>query len=179
MQKIFWADLEMTGLDVVENKIIECAGIVTDLAMNTLDSFETVVFQPPEELAKMDEWNVRTHGESGLLARIPQGKPLDVVEEEVLVFLKQHFSEDDRPVLAGNSIHQDRKFIDRYMPRLSEFLHYRMIDVSAFKQIFNHLYGIKMAKSERHRALEDITESIAELQYYLRYIKVPEETTTL
>ena len=172
MDKIFWVDLEMTGLDPKTTVIIEFAGIITDMNLKKIDTYHAVVFQPPEELAKMDSWNVSTHGQSGLLEKIPNGKPLTTVEREVIRFLKPHFSEE-KPVLAGNSIHQDRKYIDRYMKKLSQFLHYRMIDVSSFKQVFNHLYHITYPKQNSHKALEDIEASIAELSFYLSFVKVP------
>lgn len=172
MDKVFWVDLEMTGLDPATSVIIEFAGIVTDLNLNKIDTYHAVVYQPAEELAKMDAWNVDTHTKSGLLTEIPAGKPLARVDREVVEFLRPHFPES-KPVLAGNSIHQDRKYIDRYMENLAGMLHYRMIDVSSFKQIFKHLYHITFPKQNSHKALEDIEASIAELAYYLAFIKVP------
>ncbi len=171
MKKIFWADLEMTGLDPEDSVIIEFAGIVTDLDLNPLAHFEAVVFQPEAELLKMNEWNLNTHTESGLLSLVPTGIPIAQVEQEVLSFLRCHFP-DERPVLAGNSIHQDRKFIDRYMKELGDFLHYRMIDVSSFKQIFKSKFAITYDKNTPHRAVEDITASIAELKHYLSFIRI-------
>ncbi|MDJ0839766.1 MAG: oligoribonuclease [Acidobacteriota bacterium] len=172
MKKIFWADLEMTGLDVQESVIIEFAVLITDLQFNTLAEYHAVVYQPQEELDKMDEWNRTTHGGSGLLARIPDGKPLDQVETELLAFIDQYFDEGEAPVLSGNSIQQDRKFIDKYMPKLADRLHYRMIDVSSFKQIFRHCFNIDLEKNAPHRAVDDIHESIRELKYYLGYVKI-------
>jgi len=176
MEKIFWIDLEMTGLDAVENVIIEFAGIVTDGQLKEQGQFHSVVYQPQEELDKMDEWNRKTHGGSGLLAKIPQGKPLPEVEREVLDFLADHFSSGEA-IIAGNSIHQDRKFIDRYMPDLADFIHYRMLDVSCFKLVFKNMYDVHFEKGNSHRALDDIYESIAELKHYLGYINVPEKQT--
>lgn len=172
MEKIFWADLEMTGLNPCRAVILEFAGIITNLDLEILDQIEAVVHQPPEELAKMNEWNLRTHTESGLLDRVPRGKPLDEVETRVIEFLSPHFP-DSKPILAGNSIHQDRKFIDRHMQRLAELLHYRMLDVSSFKEIFNHRYHISFKKNNAHKAMEDIIASIDELKFYLGFIKVP------
>jgi len=174
MDKLLWIDMEMTGLDVRENVIIELAAIVTDLQMKALEEYHEVVYQPPEELAKMDAWNQNTHGGSGLLAKIPHGKPLYDVESEVLALIGRHFDDEVRPVLTGNSIQQDRKFIEAYMFRLEQRLHYRMIDVSSFKQIFNHIYGVRFSKTGSHRALDDIHESIRELQCYLGHIRVGE-----
>lgn len=175
MDKILWADLEMTGLDPVESVIVEFAGIITDLSLEPLDEYHAVVFQPPQALAKMNDWVRKTHTESGLVAKIPFGKPIDVVEAEILEWLKPHFG-DERPILAGNSIHQDRKFIDRYMVDLGEYLHYRMIDVSSFKQVFRFMYGITVEKDTPHRAQDDILASIKELKEYLAYVKIPEPT---
>lgn len=171
MGKIFWADLEMTGLNLETSVIIEFACIVTDLEFRELGSYHAVVYQPQAELDKMDEWNTKTHRESGLTVQVPRGKPLNIVETELIDFLKKHFS-DDQLVLAGNSIYQDRKFIDKYMKGLSHKLHYRMIDVSSFKQIFKYKFGIEnKQKEENHRALEDIRESIDELKYYMTFVK--------
>ena len=174
MKKIFWVDLEMTGLDPYEAVIIEFAGIVTDLELREIADYQAVVFQPPEELNKMNEWNVTTHGASGLLDLIPNGKPLAQVEQEIISFIANQFG-DEKPVIAGNSIHQDRKFIDRYMKDLADHLHYRMIDVSAFKQVFKHLYGVDVVKKNPHRALDDIKSSISELKEYLGYINIPQD----
>ncbi len=172
MEKIFWADLEMTGLDPGEAVILEFAGIITNLDMEILDRVELVIYQPPEELSKMNDWNRKTHTDSGLLAKVPLGKPLAEAEDEIIAFLRPHFP-DSKPILAGNSIHQDRKFIDKHMRRLAELLHYRMLDVSSFKQIFNHRYHISFKKNNAHKAMEDIIASIDELKYYLGFIKVP------
>lgn len=172
MKYLLWVDLEMTGLDPAENRIIECAGIVTDLAFDQLATFHRIVYQPADVLAKMDDWNVRTHTESGLLNAIPGGTPLQHVEQE-LTTLVSRFWPEGMAVLAGNSIHQDRKFIDRYMPAFANLLHYRMIDVSAFKQVFKSLYHVEYQKENVHRALDDIRASIAELRYYLSFVRAP------
>lgn len=172
MQNIFWVDMEMTGLDPKENVIIEFAHIITDLKLNPLDQYHAVIYQPQSELDKMDEWNMRTHGESGLTAKIPQGKPLAEVESEVIDRLK-HFFPEEKPILAGNSIHQDRKFIDTYTKRLASLLHYRMIDVSSFKQIYKHCFQLTYQKETPHRALDDIQASIDELKFYMSYVNLP------
>jgi oligoribonuclease len=170
MEKIFWADLEMTGLDLETSVIIEFACIVTDLDFKELGIYDAVVYQPQAELDKMDEWNTRTHGESGLTAQVPFGKPLNRVETEIIDFLNKYFS-GDPIILAGNSISQDRIFIDKYMKDLSQKLHYRIIDVSSFKQIFKYKFDIDCnEKKGNHRALDDIRESIAELKHYLTFV---------
>lgn len=172
MEKILWVDLEMTGLDPDECVIVEFAGIITDLKLNPLDQYHRVIYQPPEKLENLNEWVQKTHTQSGLMEQIPNGIPLDQVEDEIMAFLAPHFPDGD-PVLAGNSIHQDRKFIDKYMHKLSEFLHYRMIDVSSFKQVFRHMYGVELEKNSPHRAYDDIMASISELKHYMAFIKVP------
>ena len=170
-QKFLWLDLEMTGLEPEVHHIIELGLIVTDVNFNNLEHYETSVFQPPEVLELMDDWCVKTHGESGLSAKIPQSPPLTKVEMHVCALLDKHFSGSEKIILAGNSIGQDRKFIDRYMPALAKRLHYRMIDVSSFKEIFKHCYNIDFKKQNTHRALDDIKESIAEMQFFLSHIK--------
>lgn len=172
MENIFWVDMEMTGLDPNQAVIIEFAAIVTDLQFNRLAEYAQVVFQPPEALEGLDEWNMRTHTASGLLARVPLGKPLMTVEQETIALIDAHFS-GGPAVLAGNSIHQDRKFIDAYMPALSKKLSYRLLDVSSFKQIFSHRYDISFPKENNHRALDDIQASINELKHYLQFVKIP------
>jgi len=175
MEKIFWVDMEMTGLNPNESVILEFAGIVTDLNLTVLDSIHEVVYQDESELLKMNEWNQITHAGSGLMEAVPNGMPIGLVDERTVAFLKPHFP-GEAPILAGNSIHQDRKFIDRYMPRLSAFLHYRMIDVSSFKLVFKHMYGLTFKKDTPHRAFDDIMASIEELSFYRRFIQVPAAT---
>jgi len=177
MERILWVDLEMTGLDPETAVIIEFAAIITDNRLEALDAYRAVVRQPESELAKMNEWNVKTHGESGLTALVPMGKPLATVENEAVAFVKRWFGEA-QPILAGNSIHQDRKFIDKYMASLSAMLHYRMLDVSAFKLVFRHLYGVEFEKANAHRAHDDILASIAELKHYMAFIHVPTQTAS-
>lgn len=166
-----WVDMEMTGLDVSKERIIEVAALVTDEKLNVLDTYETVVFQPQDLLDKMDDWNKTHHGQSGLLAKIPSGKPESEVDRDLANFTKKHFTE--KAILAGNSIGQDRLFIDKYLKEFSALLHYRMLDVTAWKIVFENLYHQKFQKQDKHRAIDDIQESIAELKFYLNFIKVP------
>lgn len=178
MQKLLWVDMEMTGLYPDQHKILEVAAVVTDLDLTTLGSYDSVVHQTSEVLASMDDWCKKTHGESGLTMKVPHGKPIDQVEQEVLKFISNHYKAKESVILAGNSIHQDRKFIERYMPKLDQRLHYRMVDVSSFKQIFREKYGFKVEKKNGHRAVDDIAESIAELKLYLQFIHVPKEVVS-
>ncbi len=172
-RKLFWIDMEMTGLDVEKEVIIEVAAIITDLEFNPMDQFEAVVKQPQEYLDRMDEWNTKHHNDSGLVKKIPYGKDLQSVEQSLIQMIKKNYSDtEDRPVLAGNSISQDRLFIDKYMKQLSPLLHYRVLDVSSWKVLFNHKYQRKYEKKNAHRALEDILESLDELKFYTQFIKI-------
>lgn len=167
MKKLFWLDMEMTGLDVQKEVIIEVAAIVTDLNFKELETFETVVKQPQKYLDSMDTWNTEHHKKSGLTAKVPNGMDPDQVEAKLVDMIKKHFPDPkDKPVLAGNSIMQDRLFIDKYMPDLAGRLHYRMVDVSSWKVIINNKFNYIYQKSNKHRALEDIRESIQELRHY-------------
>lgn len=171
---LVWLDMEMTGLDPVNNVIIEVAVVITDSQLNILDQSPSfAIIQPDDELAKMDKWNVSTHTRSGLLDRIKaSGVALSVVEQEILSLLKKYVPKGTSP-LCGNTIHQDRKFMVRYMPKLEEFLHYRNIDVSTVKELCKRWYPSmysKFTKHNKHEALADILESIDELKYYRQHI---------
>ncbi|KYG62879.1 oligoribonuclease [Bdellovibrio bacteriovorus] len=167
MNKLFWLDMEMTGLDVEKEVIIEVAAIVTDLNFKELDTFETVVKQPQKYLDNMDAWNTEHHKKSGLTAKVPFGMEPDQVEAKLVDMVKKHFPDPkDRPILAGNSIMQDRLFIDKYMKDLAPRLHYRMVDVSSWKVIINNKFNYVYQKANKHRALDDIRESIQELRAY-------------
>ncbi len=166
-----WIDMEMSGLEVEKCRILEVAAIVTDKDFKHLETYEAIVFQAPEVLAAMDAWCTKQHGESGLTAAVANGKPEAQVEQELVALVNRHFSLGERPVLCGNSIGQDRKFIDAYMPTLAKRLHYRMLDVTSFKIVLQDKYGIEFKKKDSHRALGDIEESIAELSHYLSFVK--------
>ena len=162
--------MEMTGLDPQTHVPIEVAAIVTDLQFSPLETYETVIFQPQAELDKMDDWNRKHHGESGLVAKIAQGKRPPQVDLELCQLIARHF-QNERPILCGNSIAQDRSFIRAHLPQMEGQLHYRMLDVSSWKVIFQSLYLKKFEKKNGHRALDDILESIRELQFYLGFVK--------
>jgi len=173
---LFWVDLEMTGLDEQTDTILEVAVVVTDIDFKTLEEYHRVVYQPPTVLANMNDWCKKTHGESGLTAAVPNGTPLDVVEEELLALIGRHYGAKDKIVLAGNSVGNDRRFIDRYLPKVAAHLHYRLVDVSSFKEIFREKYNLEFSKSDKHRAVDDIYESISELGFYLSHVRVPTPT---
>ena len=162
--------MEMSGLDPNSCRILEVAVIVADADLQVKEEYEAIVFQPEAVLAAMDAWCTKTHKESGLTDKVKHGIPETKAEADILAIIERHFTKDDTVVLAGNSIGQDRKFIDRYMPKLSKKLHYRMLDVSSFKEVFRSKYQIEFEKKGGHRALDDVRESISELQHYLSYV---------
>lgn len=168
MRKMFWIDLEMTGLDENNDKILEVAVVVTDLDFTVLETLHRIVYQPQEVLDNMNDWCKVTHGKSGLSAAVPSGVALDVVEKELLALADRHFA-SEKIVLCGNSVGMDKRFVDRYMPELSKRTHYRVVDVTSFKEIFRSKWNVNVQKSEGHRALDDINESINELKTYLSY----------
>jgi oligoribonuclease len=163
----------MTGLDDLTDKILEIAVIVTDLELKPVETFHRIVLQPPEVLESMNDWCKKTHGDSGLTALVAKGTPLATVDKEVLDLIGRHFPANERVVLCGNSVGNDKRFIDRYMPEAAKRLHYRLIDVSSFKEIFREKYSVNFQKANAHRAIDDILESIRELSFYLSYVTVP------
>lgn len=167
--KLLWLDLEMTGLDPDSSRIVEVAAIITDIDGNELEVFEAVVKQPPSVLKTMEAWSRQHHSQSALLSKIPDGISEMEAEAAVLEMVERHFKEP--AVLAGNTIHWDRRFIRRYWPKLEAKLHYRMLDVSALKIIMQSKYRHFFKGKKNHRALEDIRESIAELKDYLAYFQ--------
>jgi oligoribonuclease len=166
---MFWLDMEMTGLDARADRILEVAVVVTDLRFEVLATWDSAVFQEPDALARMDDWCKKTHGGSGLLKRVPQG----ITESELddrLCRLAREVCPGEKIVLCGNSIGQDRRFVETWLPKFAALLHYRMLDVSSLKLVFENLYGKKFKKQNKHTALEDIHESMAELRYYLGFL---------
>lgn len=176
-QNLIWIDLEMTGLEPEHDVIIEMATIVTDSDLNILATGPVIaVHQSDALLAGMDEWNTRTHGESGLTQRVRDSKiSAAEAEAQTIAFLEQWVPKGKSPI-CGNSIGQDRRFLCRYMPTLEAFFHYRNLDVSTLKILAERWAPqIKegFQKKGTHQALDDIRESIAELQYYREhFIKV-------
>ena len=169
--KICWVDLEMTGLDASKDRILEIAVEVTDFTFRTLASYEAVVKQPDEILDNMVEWPKQQHGASGLTERVrTEGRPEREVVHELVGFIKAQFGEEPA-ILGGNSIHNDRIFIKQWWPEVDALLHYRMLDVSAFKILMQGKYGVEYEKKDVHRAFDDIQASIAELQFYLEWLK--------
>lgn len=175
--KILWIDLEMTGLDPIEDRILEVAAIATDWDFKEIATFEGVVKVGPRLVERRmkigkDFWDANPEARDALIAQNLTGKNGRTVENELLAFIDEHFVDDKPVLLAGNSIHQDRKFIANEWSRLDERLHYRMLDVSAWKVVFDGKYKKRFAKPEEHRALGDIRGSIMELKYYLGKVRV-------
>jgi len=169
--RLVWLDLEMTGLDVERHVIVEIAALVTDDDLEPVDDgIDLIVHQPPSALAEMDDFVRAMHTKSGLLPEI-EASTLSLAEAgaQVLDYVRAHVDEGSSP-LCGNSIGVDRRFLDRQLPELDKFLHYRSIDVSSFKELcrrwYPAVYKGRPGKSETHRALADVLESIAELKYY-------------
>jgi len=167
---LVWMDMEMSGLDPDQNTILEMATLITDADLRLVA--EGPVFalhQPDTVLDAMDDWNREHHGASGLTARVRASSlAMDDAETQTLDFVRQHCPERSSP-LCGNSIHQDRRFLARYMPRLDSYLHYRNLDVSTVKELVRCWYPngpTAPEKKHAHLALDDIHESIAELRFY-------------
>lgn len=172
--KLLWIDLEMTGLDPIEDRILEIAMIATDWDFKEIARYEAVKKVGPSLMDKRmvgEFWDKFPAVREQLVAQNVDGKNGRTVENEILEFIDKYFDEDERVLLAGNSIHQDWKFIANEWPRLNTRLHYRMLDVSAWKVVFEGKYKKKFAKPKAHRALEDIKGSIEELKYYLKKVK--------
>lgn len=171
---LVWVDLEMTGLHPDTDRIIEMAAIVTDSQLNVLAEGPVIaVHQPPEILALMDDWNQRTHGASGLIERVRRSAIGErEAELQMLEFLTAWVKPGASP-LCGNSICQDRRFMARWMPELERFFHYRNLDVSTLKELARRWAPAVLAalrKGDKHQALDDIRDSIAELRHYRAHL---------
>ncbi len=169
---LLWIDLEMTGLEPEKDRILEVAAVATDWKFNEIANY-TAAVKVSEKLMQErmvgEFWDKYDQTRQALQKQNTSGKSPVTVEKELLDFVDQHFGKE--VYLAGNSIHQDRKFIDREWPNLSKKLHYRMLDVSAWKVYCANALGHKFVKPEAHRALDDIQGSIEELKWYLTFLK--------
>jgi oligoribonuclease len=177
-ERLVWIDCEMTGLDLVNDALIEVAALVTDFDLNVLgDGIDIVVKPPAEALDQMIPFVRSMHESSGLLAELADGVTVSEAEERVLTYIRENCPADSRPPLAGNTVSTDRAFIARDMPKLDAFMHYRIVDVSSIKELSRRWYPKAYfgapAKRGNHRALADIQESIEELRYYREAVFVP------
>lgn len=177
-ERLVWIDLEMTGLDITKESIIEIATVITDGELNILATGPNLAVTVSEELLTgMDEWNTSHHHASGLVERIrTQGVSCSNAELQTLEFLKKWIPEGVAP-LCGNSIWNDKKFMEKEMPLLVDYLHYRMIDVSTVKELARRWYpeAGRYEKKGAHLALDDILESIEELRYFQEKIFIPKK----
>lgn len=170
-QRMVWVDLEMTGLDIEKDQIIEMACLITDSDLNILAEGPNLIIKQPDELLdSMSDWCKEHHGKSGLTKAVKESTvTLQQAEYEFLSFVRQQTPPGLCP-LAGNSVHADKKFLDKHMPQFMKHLHYRIIDVSTVKELcrrwYPEDYEFAPKKAASHRALDDISESIKELQFY-------------
>jgi oligoribonuclease len=176
-ERLVWVDLEMTGLDSSSCTIVEIATLVTEADLTLVaEGPNLIVHQPEEALANMNDYVRDLHSRSGLLDAIRRSAiSLEQAETETLDFLAEHTTQGTA-VLAGNSIWKDREFLAAFMPRIIGFLHYRMIDVSTVKELVRRWYPSEYGapnKQERHRALDDIRESVDELRWYREKVFAP------
>jgi oligoribonuclease len=172
--KLLWVDLEMTGLNPKEDVLLEIAVEVTDFNFKTLESYEALIKQDYETVVnRMQQniwWRDYPSNRDEFLNKLNDGKDCNEVEKEMIALVAKHWG-DEPAVLAGNSIYNDRLFIKQWMPELDLKLHYRMLDVSAFKVLMQGKYGLVFEKQDVHRAYDDIQASIAELEHYLEALK--------
>ncbi|MBL4647590.1 MAG: oligoribonuclease [Gammaproteobacteria bacterium] len=172
-ENLIWIDLEMTGLDTARDNIIEIATVVTDKELVILAEGPVfAIYQSDETLSRMDKWNQRHHGDSGLLERVRSSQvTLAQAEQATLDFLRQYVPESASP-MCGNSICQDRRFLYREMPRLECYFHYRNLDVSSIKELIKRWRPellTNLTKAGKHIALDDVKDSIHELTYYRKH----------
>ena len=171
---LVWADLEMSGLDPDVNTILEIATVVTDNQLQIVAEGPVLeIRQPASVVESMDDWNREHHGASGLIDRVLTSPYSMAAAEQLTLEFVQRFCAPRNSPLCGNSIHQDRRFLVRYMPRLDAYLHYRNIDVSTVKELVRRWYPDALQAPEKrhaHLALADIRESIEELRFYRQHV---------
>lgn len=169
--KLLWVDLEMTGLDAQNDLILEIAAEITDFDFTPLASYEARIKQPRDAVVERMQqngwWNLYPENRDDFLNHLDAAQDSDQVQRDLIDLIRTHFGEEPA-ILAGNSIHADRGFIDSHWPELAKLLHYRMLDVTSWKVVMQGKYGKEFTKKETHRAFDDIHESIEELKYYLQ-----------
>ena len=174
---LVWVDCEMTGLDTEKDVLVEIAVLVTDSELNIVgEGVDVVIKASADQIAGMNEFVTKMHTDSGLITEIPKGLPVSEAEELILKYLESAGVTPGKSPIAGNSVYVDRIFINRDMPKLSEYLHYRTVDVSSIKELtrrwFPKVYFNSPAKTGNHRALGDIKDSISELSFYRKTVFV-------
>ncbi|MCE7480865.1 MULTISPECIES: oligoribonuclease [Actinomycetes] len=177
--RLVWIDCEMTGLDLSVDELVEIAVVITDFELRPLDpGFQVVIKPNASALANMNDFVTKMHESSGLINEIPDGVSLADAEAQTLEYIKRFVPLERKAPLAGNTIGTDRMFLAKYMPQIDQWLHYRNVDVSSFKELSRRWYPRVFfqapAKDGGHRALADILESIRELQYYREAVFVAE-----
>ena len=165
----FWVDLEMTGLNLKADRIIEAAVVITDLDLNILEKYTSVVRQEGYYLSRMDEWNTNAHTASGLINEVPFGKPISKVEDELLALADKYFK-GRRIKLMGSAVFTDHQFIEEYMPKFAERLHFRVIDIATFRDVLSASFDVNYQNENSHRALDDILGAIEELRFYFKFL---------
>ena len=174
LKRLIWIDLEMTGLEPDSDQIIEIATIITDQDLREIAQGPVIAIATPKAaFDAMDDWNKRTHGNSGLVQRCLESTvSIDEAEQHTLDFLSNHLAAGESP-MCGNSICQDRRFLARGMRQLEAFFHYRNLDVSTVKilaQLWSPSIAEGLSKASSHQALDDIRDSISELKYYRKFM---------
>ncbi|CAL4325931.1 Oligoribonuclease [Buchnera aphidicola (Protaphis terricola)] len=168
-KNLIWLDLEMTGLNSKIHRIIEISTLITDIQLNIISIGPTIaIHQKKKDILLMDKWNKLTHTKSGLIKRVKKSIYNELqAESKTIIFLKKWVPIKSSPI-CGNSIYQDRKFLNKYMPKLDNYFHYRCIDVSTIKELISRWNPNikKFKKKKNHTTLEDIYESIMELKFY-------------
>ena len=175
---LFWFDMESTGLLPQSDIVLEVGLIITDFNLEPKASYQSFVRNSTQELKAAlaaSPWGKIQPASyfEVFLRECPQAPTLFEVQKNILKILDQYFSEDEKIILAGNTIGTDRRFIEKYFQKIESRLHYRMLDVSAWKVFFVNKYGLQYPKKNKHQALEDIKESISELAYYLKWFNEP------
>jgi len=176
-KNLIWIDLEMTGLNPDKDVILEIASVITDSQLNIISSgLEFVIHQPQEMLDHMNDDIKKMHKKSGLLAEVAKSMvTIDHAEKETLQFFKK-YCKPNTALLSGNSVWQDKNFLSKYMPSLVDFCYYRILDITAIKEVVARWYPksqhSKIEKEDKHRAMPDVLESIAELKHFRKYFFV-------
>jgi len=178
---LVWIDMEMSGLVPDRDRILEVAMVITDADLNTIaEAPVLVIHQPDSVLDSMDAWNTSTHGKTGLVDKVKASTLTEAEAESRLIEVLKPLVAAGTAPLAGNTVHQDRRFMARYMPALDAYLHYRIVDVSTLKELarrWNPEVLAGVAKEGRHEALADVYESIEELRHYRRTFLAPAPAT--